>query len=113
MQDWANRIGLTLQFLSLWLVTPQIIGEDVLLQGAAKLGAGSRRIRKAANGCATQVLSCLIQLLSGCFLLLAVIFIVTLGFIYGFSSAWGAPIGYTVGAIVFVASIILLGVCPG
>jgi hypothetical protein len=28
MQDWLNRVGLTLQFLSLWFVTPQIFGEE-------------------------------------------------------------------------------------
>jgi hypothetical protein len=27
MQDWLNRIGLTLQFVALFLVTPEILGE--------------------------------------------------------------------------------------
>ena len=34
MQDWANRIGLTLQFISLWLVTPEIIGQARMTQAA-------------------------------------------------------------------------------
>jgi hypothetical protein len=29
-QNVANRVGIILQFLSLWLVTPQIIGEEIL-----------------------------------------------------------------------------------
>ena len=28
MQDWLNRIGLTLQFVALFFVTPEIIGEE-------------------------------------------------------------------------------------
>lgn len=28
MQDWLNRIGLTLQFVALFLVTPEIVGEE-------------------------------------------------------------------------------------
>ena len=28
MQDWLNRIGLTLQFVALFLVTPEILGKE-------------------------------------------------------------------------------------
>lgn len=43
MADWLVRAGLTLQFLSLWLVTPQIIGETRMMNA-------SRAIRKRLEG---------------------------------------------------------------
>jgi hypothetical protein len=56
MQDWLNRLGLTLQFLALWLVTPQIVGEDLMLKAGKSLSAMAeawadfvRKIRKAVN----------------------------------------------------------------
>src|SRR5690348_14204262 len=42
MQNWVNRLGLTLQFLSLWLVTPQIVGESALL----KVGDRARELQQ-------------------------------------------------------------------
>jgi len=37
MQDWLNRIGLTLQFVALFLVTPEIIGQEKVAALADKL----------------------------------------------------------------------------
>ena len=42
MQDWLNRLGLTLQFLALWLVTPQIVGEDLMLKAGKSLSAKAK-----------------------------------------------------------------------
>jgi hypothetical protein len=37
VQDWLNRIGLTLQFLALFLVTPEIVGAKRLEDADKKL----------------------------------------------------------------------------
>jgi hypothetical protein len=53
MQDWLNRLGLTLQFLAVWFVTPQIIGEDLMLKAGESLSASaltwSNRMKKIRN----------------------------------------------------------------
>lgn len=45
MQAWLTRAGLLLQFISLWLVTPQIIGEERLSSMVSDLGTQIARIR--------------------------------------------------------------------
>jgi hypothetical protein len=77
MQDWLNRLGLTLQFLALWLVTPQIVGEDLMLKAGKSLSAMAkawadfvRKIRKALNS--------LREALAALFFLLGVIAVILL-----------------------------------
>jgi hypothetical protein len=41
VQDWLNRVGLILQFLAVWFVTPQIIGEDLLLKAGESLSTSA------------------------------------------------------------------------
>jgi hypothetical protein len=43
MQDWLNRLGLTLQFLALFFVTPQIVGEKLMLKAGERLHAFAGR----------------------------------------------------------------------
>jgi hypothetical protein len=43
MQDWLNRLGLTLQFLALFLVTPTIVGEDLMLKVGKSLSDSAHR----------------------------------------------------------------------
>ena len=86
MQGWANRIGLILQFLSLWLVTPQIIGEDHMLRGAAKLRTGSEHARNFLGELRDWVMEHLV----GCIFLIGILVVAPLMLIYG-SSLNGAP----------------------
>jgi hypothetical protein len=37
MEDWLNRIGMTLQFIALFLVTPEILGEEKVVALARTL----------------------------------------------------------------------------
>jgi hypothetical protein len=46
MQDWANRIGMTLQFLSLWFVTPQILGEAKMLDAAKAIRRAIEKLQE-------------------------------------------------------------------
>ena len=46
MQDSLNRVGLTLQFLSLWLVTPQIIGEQRMTEYAEEVHRQLNTVRR-------------------------------------------------------------------
>jgi hypothetical protein len=43
MEDWLNRIGLTLQFIALFLVTPQIVGEQAIERTAKSLADRGRK----------------------------------------------------------------------
>jgi len=49
VEDWANRIGLTLQFISLWLVTPEIIGQARMTRAADYLRDANARKRARAQ----------------------------------------------------------------
>jgi hypothetical protein len=49
VQDWTNRIGLTLQFISLWLVTPEIIGQARMTRAADYLRDANARKRARAQ----------------------------------------------------------------
>ena len=46
LQHWLNRIGQTLQFIALFLVTPDIIGKERM---TVTLGATSRRLAQQAK----------------------------------------------------------------
>jgi len=41
-----NQVGLFFQFIALWLVTPDIIGEERMLKAGAKLRKAAERLRK-------------------------------------------------------------------
>jgi hypothetical protein len=69
MQDWLNRLGLTLQFLALWLVTPQIVGEDLMLKAGQSLSAMAKawadfmqKIRKAVSSLREALMGLLVFL---------------------------------------------------
>lgn len=49
MQDWANRIGLTLQFAAVWFITPQIIGEKAMVRGSRWLRTTMQKRRDNAR----------------------------------------------------------------
>jgi hypothetical protein len=49
-QNVANRVGLTLQFVSLWLVTPQIIGEEILDKAETMVQHMVETLRKWLSG---------------------------------------------------------------
>jgi hypothetical protein len=44
MQDWLNRLGLTLQFIALFLTSPEIVGKERM---AAAMGRMSERLAGA------------------------------------------------------------------
>jgi hypothetical protein len=56
-----NQVGLSFQFVALWLVTPDIIGEERMLKAGEKLAKAAERFRKpifeAWKNC--QFLGCL------------------------------------------------------
>jgi hypothetical protein len=41
-----NQVGLSFQFIALWLVTPDIIGEERMLKAGEKLQGAADRLRK-------------------------------------------------------------------
>lgn len=70
MQDLLNRFGLTLQFISLWMVTPEIIGEERILHGAAAARSFAERTRGRASGVNIKLLETKYVLILGPFVLL-------------------------------------------